>query len=50
MNLAWRTGVSDINCFVPPKVRAFGKRLVELGWEKNAWTSYSIWPGVVLGK
>lgn len=50
MELAWRDGFSDCNCYIPPKVKAFGKRLQQLGWEKNNWTSFSIWPGVVLGK
>jgi hypothetical protein len=48
MRAAWKAGLSDINCFIPPKLEVFGKRLVQLGWEKNSWPSYSIWPGNVI--
>jgi len=50
LNAAWRDGFSDLHCWIPPKVRAFGKRLSDLGWRREDWPSYNIWPGAVLGK
>lgn len=49
MRMAWRDGFSDIHCWLPPKVsRGFGKRLGQLGWRKEEWSSYNIWPGDAL--
>lgn len=38
---AWRRGLDDAHCWLPPQVdRAFGRRLMRLGWSQPAWTCY----------
>jgi len=37
----WRRGLDDAHCWLPPRIaRAFGKRLMKLGWSEPAWTCY----------
>jgi len=40
---AWRLGLEQMTCFVPPEIEAsFEKRLVELGFIKSPWQSYTL--------
>jgi hypothetical protein len=35
-------GLADVQAFLPPRVaRAFGRRLVALGWRCDPWTCYT---------
>jgi len=41
-NLA-RMGLREVHAFLPPEVeRAFGRRLVGLGWYKEPWACYTL--------
>jgi hypothetical protein len=40
---AARQGLDQISCFVPPEIdKYFSKRLIELGFRKSPWISYSL--------
>lgn len=40
---AFRLGLDQITCWVPPEIEvSFGKRLVELGFTKSPWQSYTL--------
>jgi hypothetical protein len=46
LRMGWDAGFSDINAVIPPKLaKSFGPRLIELGWSKEQWDKYQIWPG-----
>jgi len=39
---AARRGLDDAHAWLPPQVaRAFGRRLTQLGWEREPWPSFS---------
>lgn len=39
---ALRRGLDDVHCWLPPEVAAaFGRRLVQLGWERERWSCYA---------
>ena len=39
---ASRAGLTDVHAWIPPEIEAkFGKLLIRLGWEREAWVSYS---------
>lgn len=34
-------GVADVHAWVPPEIeRAFGRRLMQLGWQRPLWTDF----------
>jgi hypothetical protein len=38
-----RMGIREVHAFLPPEVeRAFGRRLVGLGWYKEPWNCYTL--------
>jgi hypothetical protein len=38
---AWRRGLDDAHCWLPPEIsRSFGRRLERLGWREPAWRCY----------
>jgi len=39
---AWRRGLADVHCWLPPEIAAkFGRRLARRGWVRDdAWTPY----------
>jgi len=40
---AWRKGFEQITAFVPPEVEeSFAKRLIELGFQKSPWSSFTL--------
>ena len=40
---AWQLGLEQITCWVPEEIEeSFSKRLVDLGFEKSPWRSYSL--------
>jgi len=39
----WKRGLEQITCFVPPEIEeSFAKRLIDLGFQKSPWQSYTL--------
>ena len=39
---AYDRGLADAHCWLPPQIaRAFGRRLLRLGWQEQLWPSFS---------
>ncbi len=40
---AWKLGLDQMSCFVPPEIeQSFSKRLLELGFQRSPWQSYTL--------
>ena len=40
---AWRLGLDQMTCFVPPEIeQSFAKRLMQLGFQRSPWQSYTL--------
>ncbi len=38
---AWRRGLEDVHAWLPPPIASkFGKRITQLGWNRDDWTPY----------
>lgn len=34
-------GITDVHCWIPPEIeRAYSRRLLALGWQKQLWTDF----------
>ena len=40
---AYRLGLDEMTCWVPPALdKSFGRRLIELGFQRSPWQSYTL--------
>ena len=40
---AWKLGLDQMTCWVPPEIeQSFSKRLLELGFQRSPWQSYTL--------
>jgi hypothetical protein len=40
---AWKHGLEQITCFIPPEIEpSFAKRLIEMGYVRSPWQSYTL--------
>ena len=40
---AWKLGLDQLTCWVPPEIeQSFAKRLLELGFQRSPWQSYTL--------